>query len=127
MLRRETTPSPTERREGGRGGWDAGRATGGGIRRGGAPVAAVLTWGLGAVLLLAPGSAHALCPNCLGQRADFGTTQALLGLFLVVPFVAAYVVWRVIRRAAPADGPSGPAPLHDPPGVSATAETNRSG
>jgi hypothetical protein len=48
----------------------------------------------------APSRAWALCPNCLGQRASLGTTQFLIGVFLLLPFVATYVVWRVARRAA---------------------------
>jgi hypothetical protein len=50
-------------------------------------------------LVLAPAAAWALCPNCLGQNRDLGPTLKLLGGFLVVPFVIAYVAQRIIRRA----------------------------
>lgn len=51
------------------------------------------------VLLLTPANAWALCPNCLGQRASVSPTLELIGLFLLLPFVIAYAVLRVIRRA----------------------------
>ena len=51
------------------------------------------------LVIAAPGSAWALCPNCLGQTRRLTPTLDLLGLFLLVPFVVAYVVMRKIRRA----------------------------
>lgn len=50
-------------------------------------------------LVVAPQQAMALCPNCLGQTRNVTPTLELLGLFLLVPFVIAYVVLRRIRRA----------------------------
>ena len=46
----------------------------------------------------APVPAWALCPNCLGQTRSLTPTLELLGLFLLVPFVVAYMVLRRIRR-----------------------------
>lgn len=43
--------------------------------------------------------AWALCPNCLGQNRSLTPTLEVLGAFLLVPFVVALVVLRVIRRA----------------------------
>jgi hypothetical protein len=51
------------------------------------------------VALVLPASAWALCPNCLGQTRDLGATLTLVGGFLLVPFLVAYVAQRVIRRA----------------------------
>jgi hypothetical protein len=50
-------------------------------------------------LIATPSPAWALCPNCLGQARRLTPTLELLGGFLVVPFVIAYVIFRVIRRA----------------------------
>ena len=49
--------------------------------------------------LLVSGDGWALCPNCLGQNRSLTPTLELLGAFLLVPFVVALVVLRVIRRA----------------------------
>lgn len=46
-----------------------------------------------------PASAWALCPNCLGQSRDLGATLKLIGGFLLLPFLIAYVAQRIIRRA----------------------------
>jgi hypothetical protein len=43
--------------------------------------------------------AWALCPNCLGQNRNLTPTLEVLGAFLLVPFVVALIVLRVIRRA----------------------------
>lgn len=54
------------------------------------------------VLLLAmslPARAFALCPNCLGQTRNLTPTLRLLGAFMLLPFVVAYVAARLIRRA----------------------------
>ena len=52
-----------------------------------------------AVLVLAlPASAWALCPNCLGQSRDLGATLKLVGSFLLLPFLVAYIAQRIIRR-----------------------------
>ena len=48
---------------------------------------------------LIPARAFALCPNCLGQARTLTPTLRLLGAFLLVPFVVAYVAARLIRRA----------------------------
>jgi len=56
----------------------------------------LLLWGL---LSLVPARAFALCPNCLGQTRTLTPTLRLLGAFLLVPFVVAYVAARLIRRA----------------------------
>jgi hypothetical protein len=50
------------------------------------------------VAVVLPASAWALCPNCLGQSRNLGTTLTLVGGFLLVPFLVAYVAQRVIRR-----------------------------
>jgi len=52
-----------------------------------------------APLLLLPARAFALCPNCLGQARSLTPTLRLLGAFLLIPFVIAYVAARLIRRA----------------------------
>ena len=52
-----------------------------------------------AVVAVTPSSAWALCPNCLGQSREFPPTLKLVGGFLLVPFVIAYVAQRIIRRA----------------------------
>ena len=49
--------------------------------------------------LFSSARAWALCPNCLGQNRSLTPTLELLGAFLLVPFVVALVVLRVIRRA----------------------------
>jgi len=46
-----------------------------------------------------PAQAFALCPNCLGQTGTLTPTLRLLGAFLLIPFVLAYVAARLIRRA----------------------------
>ena len=56
----------------------------------------VMLW---ALPLLVPARAFALCPNCLGQTRSLTPTLRLLGAFLLVPFVVAYVAARLIRRA----------------------------
>jgi|GEM_PF-2453982 len=57
--------------------------------------------GVAVVVLMAlvPARAFALCPNCLGQSRSLTPTLELLGAFLLVPFVIAYVAARLIRRA----------------------------
>lgn len=63
---------------------------------------------LGAILAVASGApAFALCPNCLAQKNAWDAQSGVLAVFLVMPFVAAYVVWRVLRRllASPSQGP----------------------
>ncbi len=73
-----------------------------GVRRQGAGVVRrviVAVLAMMTMVIVAPGSAWALCPNCLGQTRRLTPTLELLGLFLVVPFVVAYVVMRKIRRA----------------------------
>lgn len=53
-----------------------------------------------AALLCHPATqAWALCPNCLGQSRSLTPTLEVLGAFLLVPFLVALVVLRVIRRA----------------------------
>lgn len=42
--------------------------------------------------------AAALCPNCLGQARAFTSKQELLGAFLLVPFLTAWLAARLIRR-----------------------------
>ncbi len=54
---------------------------------------------LSGALVLLPAQAFALCPNCLGQTRTLTPTLRLLGAFLLVPFVVAYVAARLIRRA----------------------------
>jgi len=54
------------------------------------------------VLLVAtslPARAFALCPNCLGQSRSLTPTLRLLGAFMLIPFLVAYVAARLIRRA----------------------------
>ena|GEM_PF-5771409 len=42
--------------------------------------------------------AWALCPNCLGQTRSLTPTLELLGGFLLIPFVVAYLaLWRIRR------------------------------
>jgi hypothetical protein len=41
----------------------------------------------------------ALCPNCLGQNDVLSPTMKLVGVFLLIPPIVAYVVFRAIRRA----------------------------
>jgi hypothetical protein len=41
----------------------------------------------------------ALCPNCLGQNEFLTPTMKLVGLFLLVPPIVAWLVVRAIRRA----------------------------
>jgi hypothetical protein len=53
---------------------------------------------IAAAWVVAPVPAWALCPNCLGQTRSLTPTLELLGLFLLVPFVVAYMVLRRIRR-----------------------------
>lgn len=54
-----------------------------------------------AVLQLAGrGSAWALCPNCLGQARSVTPTLELVGLFLLLPFLVAFAVFRLIRRVS---------------------------
>jgi len=50
-------------------------------------------------LTLLPAPAFALCPNCLGQTRSLTPTLRLLGAFLLIPFLVAYVAARLIRRA----------------------------
>ena len=59
------------------------------------------------LLSLAPAQAFALCPNCLGQARTLTPTLRLLGLFLLVPFLVAYVGARLIRRACRSAPPRG--------------------
>jgi len=56
---------------------------------------------LGVLLLMTslPAPAFALCPNCLGQARTLTPTLRLLGAFLLIPFLIAYVAARLIRRA----------------------------
>lgn len=56
---------------------------------------------LGVLLLLTslPARAFALCPNCLGQTRSLTPTLRLLGAFMLIPFLVAYVAARLIRRA----------------------------
>jgi hypothetical protein len=56
------------------------------------PLLVVAVW-------LWPQRAFALCPNCLGQRSGLTPTLQLVGLFLLVPFTVALVVYRLLRRA----------------------------
>lgn len=51
------------------------------------------------LLVLLPARAFALCPNCLGQTRTLTPTLRLLGAFMLIPFVVAYVAARLIRRA----------------------------
>jgi hypothetical protein len=41
----------------------------------------------------------ALCQNCLGQNEFLTPTMKLVGLFLLVPPIVAWLVVRAIRRA----------------------------
>lgn len=52
-----------------------------------------------ASLCVPAAQAWALCPNCLGQNRSLTPTLEVLGAFLLVPFIVALVVLRVIRRA----------------------------
>jgi uncharacterized membrane protein len=61
--------------------------------------AAVIAIVIAFALVALSSPAWALCPNCLGQTRSLTPTLELLGAFLLVPFVIAYVVSRVIRRA----------------------------
>jgi hypothetical protein len=54
---------------------------------------------VGFVVVARSQEAWALCPNCLGQSRTLTSTLELLGLFLLVPFVTALLVFRAIRRA----------------------------
>jgi len=54
---------------------------------------------MGTLALLLPARAFALCPNCLGQTRNLTPTLRLLGAFMLVPFIVAYVAARLIRRA----------------------------
>lgn len=58
-------------------------------------------WTLVAALILglAERRAFALCPNCLAQKSVWDAQSGVLAVFLVVPFVAAYVAWRVIAAS----------------------------
>lgn len=58
-----------------------------------------LRLGMFMLLSLVPARAFALCPNCLGQTRTLTPTLRLLGAFLLVPFLVAYVAARLIRRA----------------------------
>lgn len=51
-----------------------------------------------AAAVAAPGSALALCPNCLGQEPAMTPALELVGAFLLVPPAVFFVVVRVIRR-----------------------------
>ena len=51
------------------------------------------------LVLGTPSPAWGLCPNCLGQSQFLTPTLKVLGIFLLVPFVVAFVVFRAIRRA----------------------------
>jgi uncharacterized protein YqgC (DUF456 family) len=69
-------------------------------RRGPAGAVATLVGALVASFVaLASAPVWALCPNCLGQSRDLGATLKLIGGFLLIPFVVAYVAQRIIRRA----------------------------
>jgi hypothetical protein len=46
-----------------------------------------------------PAPAFALCPNCLGQTGSLTPTLRLVGAFMLIPFILAYVAARLIRRA----------------------------
>jgi len=61
----------------------------------------VVAWSL--MLFVAERQAFALCPNCLGQKAAWDAQSGVLAVFLVVPFVAAYVAWRVIAASLKAN------------------------
>jgi hypothetical protein len=54
------------------------------------------------LLLSTAGSAHALCPNCLGQSSTLSTTLKVVGVFLLVPpavfFAAAIAIKRLGRK-----------------------------
>jgi hypothetical protein len=73
----------------------------------------------GALALLWPGRAAALCPNCLGQSPTLTPTLRLVGLFLLVPPAVFFAVARVIRAlerreraaqgSAPGSSPAAPA------------------
>lgn len=65
------------------------------MRRGSSMMAALAVAGVAA---LAPLSAWALCPNCLGQNETLTPTLKLVGLFLLVPPTVAFFVARAIRR-----------------------------
>jgi len=62
---------------------------------------------LAVVLALAERPALSLFPKFLGQKSVWDAQSGVLAVFLVVPFVGAYVAWRVIAaslkaRPAPA-------------------------
>jgi hypothetical protein len=76
-----------------------------------------------------PRAAWALCPNCLGQQSALTPTLKLVGLFLLVPFAVATVVYRVVRRTQRPRAPdrareTHPAvsPAHDPSGTTTLAK-----
>jgi len=73
--------------------------------------------------------AFALCPNCLAQKSAWDAQSGVLAVFLVTPFLAAYVVWRVLRRFV-ASAPQGPelaklARSASAPAVSRSSATER--
>jgi hypothetical protein len=74
-------------------------------------VALALASALACALFL-PQPAAALCPNCLAQNDVLTPTFKLVGIFLLVPFVVALIVWRAIRKAGGLQStpmpPSGP-------------------
>ena len=64
----------------------------------------VLSFILAAGQLAGGGAAWALCPNCLGQTRSVTPTLELIGLFLLLPFLVAFAVFRVIRRLSLSSG-----------------------
>jgi hypothetical protein len=71
-----------------------------------ARVAALATFGL---WVASSHSALALCPNCLGQARAWTARQELLGGFLLLPFLMAWLAARLIRRfSRPSAEPGAP-------------------
>lgn len=68
-------------------------------RLGGARLRASVVALVAIALIARAHGASALCPNCLAQTRTLTPTLQLLGIFLLVPFAVAYVVFRAIRRA----------------------------
>lgn len=65
-----------------------------------ARLAEALVFVFAALQLVGRGSAWALCPNCLGQTRSVTPTLELIGLFLLLPFLVAFAVFRLIRRVS---------------------------
>jgi len=72
------------------------RTVGRGVRSAGPPLKAGLA--VTAAVTLLHSSAWALCPNCLGQQRNWDAKSSALAVFLVLPLLVGYAVWRLIAR-----------------------------